>query len=68
MKAILEFNLPEEQDEYDWAVNGPTYKLALEELDAWLRSVIKYDELISETERLIFERVRAKLNDITSEH
>jgi hypothetical protein len=43
MKAILEFNLPEQKDEYDFANNGINYYSALVEFDNWLRSEYKYN-------------------------
>ena len=43
MKAILEFNLPEEKDEYDFANNGVNYYITLIEFDHWLRSEYKYN-------------------------
>jgi flavin-dependent dehydrogenase len=43
MKAILEFNLPEEKDEYDFANNGVNYYITLVEFDQWLRSEYKYN-------------------------
>jgi flavin-dependent dehydrogenase len=43
MKATLEFNLPEEKDEYDFANNGLNYYLTLVEFDHWLRSEYKYN-------------------------
>jgi flavin-dependent dehydrogenase len=43
MKAILEFNLPEEKDEYDFANNGVNYYITLVEFDHWLRSEYKYN-------------------------
>ncbi len=41
MKAILEFNLPEEQEEFDNANRGGEYRAVLMDLDAWLRRKIK---------------------------
>lgn len=32
MKATLEFNLPEEQEEHELALNGHKYKIAVEEI------------------------------------
>ena len=43
MKAILEFNLPEEQQRFDFANNGLNYYSALCEFDEWLRSEYKYN-------------------------
>lgn len=43
MKAILEYTLPEEQEDYRTALNGHVYRQALHNLDQKLRSVIKHD-------------------------
>ncbi len=42
MKAILEFNLPDDQDDFQDAVNGQKWKLMVWEFDQDLRSKIKY--------------------------
>jgi hypothetical protein len=42
-KAILEFNLPEEKEEFESAKNGGCYKLALWDLDQYLRGILKYN-------------------------
>ena len=62
MKAILEFNLPEEKDEYDFANNGINYYSALVEFDNWLRSEYKYNG-----NEPMFE-VREKLNKFINEN
>lgn len=41
-KAILEFNLPEENAEHELAINGGTYRRILDEVLASLRTDIKY--------------------------
>jgi hypothetical protein len=41
-KAILEFNLPEEQDEFETATNAGKYYSILWNLDQYLRNSIKY--------------------------
>jgi hypothetical protein len=43
MKAILEFNLPEEKEDFDFATKGINYYSALVEFDNWLRSEYKYN-------------------------
>lgn len=43
MKAILEFNLPEDKQDFDFANNGINYYSALYEFDNWLRSEYKYN-------------------------
>ena len=62
MKAILEFNLPEEKDEYDFANNGVNYYSVLVEFDQWLRSEYKYNG-----NEPMFE-VRKKLNEFINEN
>lgn len=44
MKAILEFNLPEERAEYELAVTGAELQAAVSDFDNWLRSTVKYSE------------------------
>ena len=62
MKAILEFNLPEEKDEYNFANNGVNYYITLVEFDNWLRSEYKYNG-----NEPMFE-VRKKLNEFINEN
>ena len=62
MKATLEFNLPDDELEFQTAVDGPKMKLALWDIDQWLRGQTKhapddmsqdtYDALILCRERL----------------
>lgn len=66
MKAILEFNLPEESNEFELAQKGIDYSIILSELDNWLRNKLKYEEL-SEEEYTIYEGVRNKLLELAGE-
>ena len=43
MKAILEFNLPDDQSEFDDATSGWKWKHMVWEFDQYLRSQIKYN-------------------------
>ncbi len=55
MKATLEFNLPEEKEDFDFATNGFNYYMALVEMDEWLRREYKYnvkDEMWEVREKL----------------
>ena len=67
MKAKLEFNLPEEKDEFDYACNGLKYCAALGELDNFLRSKIKYDQNLTDEQYKVYEDVRSKLWEILNE-
>ena len=48
MKAILEFNLPEEQAEHYCAIKGADMLNVLWDLKAELRGMLKYGEITSE--------------------
>jgi FKBP-type peptidyl-prolyl cis-trans isomerase (trigger factor) len=43
-KAILEFNLPEENDEFFTTNNALKYKICLDEIREFIRRKIKYSE------------------------
>lgn len=45
MKATLEFNLPDEQAEFDMALEGGQYRYCLEEICAKLRSEFKHKDV-----------------------
>jgi hypothetical protein len=62
MKAILEFNLPEDKEDFDFATNGINYYSALVEFDNWLRSEYKYNG-----NEPMFE-VRKKLNEFINDN
>jgi len=42
-KAILEFNLPEEQEEYKLTLKAGDWMMVCSEMDNWLRNRIKYE-------------------------
>ena len=42
MKAILQFNIPEEESEYCAAINGTKFYLVCLDMDTWLRNKIKH--------------------------
>jgi len=70
MKAILEFNLPEDQSDFDLAVNGAKAQVALWEMDQWLRAQYKYmsDTEYSEDKYETFEKCRDQLREIMFEN
>lgn len=63
MKATLEFNLPEEQVEFNLAVNGNKWSFVAWKIDQELRSKIKYSESITEEQRDIYQEVRNLINE-----
>ena len=64
-KIILEFDGIEEQDDAITAIDGVKWKLAMWDLDQWLRSQIKYapGEMSQDTYNT-FEKCRETLREI----
>jgi len=62
MKAILEFNLPQDKEDFDYATNGFNYYMALYQMDEWLRGEYKYNG----NEPMY--KVREKLNQIINDN
>jgi hypothetical protein len=67
MKAIIEFNLPEDQAEFDFAIQGSNMYSALWDISQELRTLWKYEEL-SDEEFKIVERIRNKFYEILDEN
>ena len=62
MKATLKFNLPEEQADFRYAVDGAKAHLVLEHIDEYLRRAIK--DGVTTT----LEALRDELHDALSEY
>ena len=67
MKAILEFNLPEEQAEHYCAIKGADMLNVLWELRAELRAMLKYGELPDEQYEIV-EKIQGFLIDSLNEN
>jgi hypothetical protein len=67
MKATLEFNLPDDQHEFDLAIQGSKMYSALWDISQELRTLWKYEEL-SEEEWKMVERIRDKFYEILGDH
>jgi hypothetical protein len=69
MKAILEFNLPDDQQDFDLAVKASKFWSVLWELDQDLRAKTKYapDDL-PEDKYDAYQEVRDKLYELMSEN
>ena len=61
MKAILEFNLPEDKEEFDVASKGMDWALVAWDMDQLLRNKLKYGKLLPNT-RTELEEIRDTLN------
>jgi hypothetical protein len=68
-KAILEFNLPEDQYDFEQAVNASKYRTILWDLDQFLRNKTKYasDETTEEQLTAYYE-LRDELHKLMEEH
>lgn len=66
MKSILEFNLPEDKDDFDMAVKAPNYYNALWDLSNKIRGLDKYEDkesiTIDELRKLFYDTLED--NDI----
>jgi len=49
MTATLTFSLPEEQEEFYHAAKGAEWRIIVEDLDAYLRSRLKHEDLPEDT-------------------
>ena len=69
MKAILEFDLNEDQADFETAVQAPRMRLVLWELDQWLRSNTKYaPENTSADTYDAYENCRNQLHELMREY
>jgi hypothetical protein len=64
--ATLTFTLPEEQEEFYHAVKGADWRMIVEDLDGWLRSKLKHEELTPEQDAA-YEEARKHLFTILEE-
>lgn len=60
MKALLRFDLPEELEEHQTALDGWKWKAAVEEMGEYLRSKLKYEDL-SDEQDAAFDAAREEL-------
>ncbi|NWJ57779.1 hypothetical protein HX858_08580 [Marine Group I thaumarchaeote] len=63
MKVILEFNLPEEEEQFNAANKGMDWALLTWDMDNILRDKLKYGKLLPNT-RAELEEIRDTLNEM----
>lgn len=69
MKAILEFNLPEEQGEFELASQAGSIWCVIWELNQFLRSKLKYEsEKYTEEQLKIYSEIREKLFELREQN
>ena len=67
MKAVLEYNLPDEQIEFELVYNGIRYLAALKNFSFYLRKHIKYNPSKNKYRNETFLEVQKEFFDILSE-
>ena len=69
MKAILEFNLPEDQEEFDASSKAWKYRAAVSQFDRYLRDQLKYNsDNLQDNEYKLLEALRTRLYQDFQEH
>lgn len=68
MKAILEFNLPEDDYKFRKAINGSKWMSAMWDTDSQLRTIVKHSDIWTDEQKLAFEEARAILRESMEKH
>ena len=58
MKATLEFNLPEEREEFEMTNKAVDYYSQLHEIDEYLRGILKHGDPEAQSTRQLAENIR----------
>jgi hypothetical protein len=64
--ATLTFTLPEEQEEFYLAAKGSDWRIVVEDMDAHLRSKLKYEDLPEDVDKAL-DAARQHLHALVAE-
>jgi len=64
--ATLTFTLPEEQEEFYLAAKGADWRIVVEDMDAHLRSKLKYEDLPEDVDAAL-DAARQRLHALVAE-
>ena len=64
MKATLNFDLPDDDFEFQCAVNGIALRRSICDFQEYMRQMYKYNESISEAEKEMVQSLRIRFQDI----
>ena len=69
MKAILEFELPEDKEEFDAATKGMDWAIVAWDIDQWIRNRLKHqtEKLQTSSAKEELELLRHELHDLMQE-
>jgi hypothetical protein len=68
MKAILEFNIPEDNEEFNLAVKASAMSVVIWGINSKLRGILKYDENISDETYKMVEEIKTHLFELINEN
>ena len=68
MKAVLKFNLPEEQSEHRLALDGWKWKSVVIDIADKLRSALKYDDNLTPETNAYLDKFREELFQLIEDH
>lgn len=68
MKAIFEFTLPEEIEEFERFNQANDMSSALSEFANYMRSMSKYDDSLNESQYDLLEKLREKYYEILNDN
>jgi hypothetical protein len=64
MKAVIEFNLPEDKEDFNLATRAIEWYSTVWDLDQYLRSRLKYEDTLTQEAHDALQEVRDKLYDV----
>lgn len=67
-KATFEFRLPEQRQEFEDALHGGRFRMALSDMDDYLRDQVKYNDKLSDEAIDALQMAREKLGAILEEY
>ena len=68
MKAILEFDLPEDNFEFQCAINGIALRRSICDFQEYMRQMYKYNERISDDEKKMIQHLREQFQEILEDN
>jgi hypothetical protein len=68
VKAVLKFNLPEEQSEHRLALDGWKWRSVVSDIADKLRSALKYDDGLAPETDAYLEKFREELFQLLEDH
>lgn len=68
MKAVLKYNLPEDNYEFNNAINGTKLITIIEDVDNYIRGKMKYSVGLTEDQMDTYEDVRSYLHNLLDDN